>query len=241
MEDTDLTPKAVRQLPRITSAGAFLKAEFHSLRDKRGSNGSDRTRMSHEQVGRVSPPKIPERRLSKSKNFFLKLGGRKDNEPKSIQRVGSSTSKNTLMRRLSCGTNRDSGMDSPYTDIIASADSSYSLERITSGDIADVIIDSRISSYDSSSLHSLSPGSMQSWPTSAKEEFLLCPEITITPEVLSLDAGSTNIWVAIEVAGTLRLANTHEKGLAKLKEGRRTISGHSAGKLSVLQQACEHS
>lgn len=236
MEDPDLTPKAVKPLPRTVSAGTFLKSEFHSRCSRDSDASSDRIQMSqlNEQGERISPPKIPERRLSKSKNFFFKLGGRKDKELKFIQRVDSTTSKNTLIRRLSRSTNHDSGSDCTYSDNITSTDSSYSLERMNIRDIAHVIVDSRIPSCGSSSSHSLSPGSMQSWPTCAREEFLLCPEITITPEIASLDAGSTNLWVAVEIVGTLRLANAHEQSAAKLQDKRRTTSGHNAGTIFVL-------
>lgn len=231
LEDPDVTPKAAKQAVRTMSAGAFLKSEYHSPRcSKDSDDSSDRIHMSqlNGYGQRISPPKIPERRLSKSKTFFFKFGGRKDKEPKPIQRVDSTASKNTLIRRLSRGTNHNSSSDSTHTDSIQSVDSSYSLQRMNSRDITDVVVDPRVSSYGSS-LRSPSLGFMQDWSISAREEFLLCPEITITPEVLSLDSGSTNLWVAVEVAGTLRLANNPEQNSAKLPEGRRTISGHSAG------------
>jgi hypothetical protein len=235
LEDPDLTPKAVKQVPRTVSAGGFLKSELYSSRSsKHSDNSSDRIHMSqlNGYGTQISPPKLPERRLSKSKTFFFKLGGRKDKESKPEKWVDSTTSKNTLIRRLSRGTDHNSSTASSYTDSIQSADSSYSLPN--SKDIADVIIDSRIPSRSNSSIHSISPGSMQNWATPTREEFILCPEITITPEVASLDAASTNIWVAVEVAGSLRLANTHEQTSAKLREGRRTISGANAGMLIFL-------
>jgi hypothetical protein len=234
LEDINVTPKAVKQVLRTASAGTFLKSEFHYPRDSRDSDtSSNGIHMSqlNEEGERISPPKIPERRLSKSKNFFFKLGSRKDREPKPIQRINSSTSKNTLIRRLSCGANQNSGSESKYTDSITSADSSYLLNSMKSKDIADIIIDSEISCYDRSSSHSLSSESMENWGT--REELFLCPEITITPEISSLDSGSTNLWVAVEVTGALRLASGYGHDLAKLCESRRTVSGHSAGMLFV--------
>jgi len=214
------------------SAGAFLKNEFHSLRGSRQSDGSsDDIRMSQlDGHGiRVSLPEIPERRLSKSKPFFFKLGGRKEKEAKPTQAVNSTTSKNTLVRRLSRGTNNRSNSDSSDAISLPSVDSSLPLQRVNSKDIADVIVDARISSYGNNAMRSTSPPSMENWATSAKEVFLLCPEITITPETSSLESGSTNLWVALEVTGTLRLANNHDHSSAKLREGRRTISDYSAG------------
>ena len=231
LEDPDITPKA-KQAARTMSAGAFLKTEFHF---PRGSKDSDNSldRMHISQLSghgeRFSLPKMPERRLSKSKTFFFKFGGRKDRESKPIPRGDSTTSKNTLIRRHSRGTNQNPSSNSTYTGSVQSAESSYSLQRMNSRDITDVVIDPRISSYGSSSMRSISPVSLPNWSTSAREEFFLCPEITITPEVLSIDSGSTNLWVAVEVTGTLRLANHQQQKSAKLPEGRRTISGHSAG------------
>ena len=229
-EDPDVTPKA-KQVSRTMSAGAFLKSELCSLRS---GKQSDDIHMSHvdERGTWISPPIIPERRLSKSKTFFFKLGHRKDKEPNSIKRVDSTT-ENTFIRRLSRSTNEHARSDSSGTDSIPFKPGSlYSLPQINRGDITDVVIDSRSSSYGSS-LHSLSPGSMDNWSTSARKEFFLCPEIKITPEVSSVDARSTNIWVAVEVSGTLRLANDDEHNPAKMQEGRRNISGLTAGMLGL--------
>jgi hypothetical protein len=239
LEDPDITPKPVKQLQRTMSAGAFLKSEFHSTRGSRETDSSSvRIQMSQfNEVGeQISQPKIQDRRLSKSKNFFSSLGVHKGKKPMPIRQVDSTTSKNILIRRLSRGTTQNSSSDSTYTDSITSTVSSHPQKRINSRDIADTVIDSRIPSYDNGSLSSLSPGSMQNWPTSAREEFLLCPEITITPEILTLDAGSTNLWVAVEVTGTLRLANSHEPSSAELQESRRAASGYSAGMLFVAHQ-----
>jgi hypothetical protein len=229
LEDPDLTPKASKPLPHTASAGAFLKSEFH-----KGSTESDASIHLSElnaQGERVSPPKIPERRLSKSKTFFFKVGSRKEKEPKPIPRFDSTTSKNTLVRRFSRGQDRNSVSDSAYSDSITSTDSSCSLDGMNSGDIANVIIDPRISSYHRGSVNSQGSESSQSWPAFAREDFILCPEITITPEVLSLDGGSTDLWVAVEVTGTLRLANSFEQISAKFQEERRNISGGNAGML----------
>lgn len=228
LEDLDLTPKAVKQPARTTSVGEFLKSEFHSTRGSTDSDISINLAQLNTQGERLSPPKLPERRLSKSKTFF-NFGGRKDKEPKPIRRVNSTTSKNTLVRRFSRGANRSSSSASAYTESINSTDSSYSLKNMNSKDIASVTSDARIPSYDRGSSSSRNSGFMQSWPAYAREEFILCPEIRITPEVLSLDGGSTNLWVAVEVMGTLRLANILDQTPATFQEERRTISGDSAG------------
>ncbi len=233
LEDPDLTPKPVKQLLRTVSAGAFLKSEFHSPWVTTDSDEIvDRQDMAqlNGKYEQISPPKLPERRLSKSKAFLLKLGGRKDKDPISLRSNDLSNSKKTLVRRLSRGTDHFS---SESTKRIPSEHSYYSLQN---KETSDVVVNSRISSCNSSALRSLSPISMRNWSRSAREEFILCPEITITPEVLSLDAGSTNLWVAVEVTGTLRSANNYEQSPTIPQEGRRTISGYDAGVLFFIHK-----
>ena len=174
-------------------------------------------------------PEIPERRPSKSKTFLFKLGHWKDRAPRAMKRVESTTSKNTLLRRISHSSNQEVSSDSLGTSPITSEDRSYPLQHIKSRDITDDEIDSRTSSCGSISMHSLNPGHVGNWSSSIRDECLLCPEIRITPEISSLDAGSTNLWVAVEVTGVLRLVNDYEQNPPKLQEGRRVMSGYSAG------------
>ncbi|KAG0649376.1 hypothetical protein D0Z07_4404 [Hyphodiscus hymeniophilus] len=264
IKDTDLTPKAVKQqVSRTMSAGAFLKTEFHSPRGKRTQNSSDNIHLSQldGQGIRISPPKVPERRLSRSKTLFFKFAGRK--EPKPVQSVESPIPKNTLIRRISRRTSQNSHSISNSSGSLPWVDSSTLLQHMScsdnnSSDITDVNINSRVSSYgcnsiqsleagpvdnrstfqtsshDSTSLYSGSPGSIENCSTFTRDEVLLCPEIKITPEIWSLDAGSTNLWVAVEVTGVLRLANHPEQNPSKLHDGRRTISGYSAAHLRSL-------
>ena len=70
---------------------------------------------------------------------------------------------------------------------------------------------------------------MRNWPTSARGEFILSPEITITPEMPSIDGGSTNLWVAVEVTGTLRCADFGAKSSGEGGEARKAILESRAG------------
>jgi hypothetical protein len=191
------------------SAGAFLKSELH-----RGSTESDdsiKLSKLNTQGERLSPPKIPERRLSKSKTFFFNFKGRKDKESKPPPRNPSVTSNNTLIRRFSRSSKKNSIPETAYTKRITLTDSSYSLDR--GQDIADVVLGLRNSSCHRDSLHSWTSESSRMGSESLPENLVLCPEMKITPEVMSLDGASANLWVAVEITGVLRPANTaHDSG-----------------------------
>lgn len=218
VDDPDITPKAPKQVPRIMSAGAFLKKELH-----RGSADSDvsiNLSQLNAQGERLSPPKIPERRLSKSKTFFSNFKSRKDKEPKPAPRTTSVTSNNTLIRRLSRSSKRNSICEATNTDSIPSADSSYSLDGIHGEDIADFVVDSRKSSYHHNSSHSRKSECSQNRSDPRPQSLVLCPEVKITPEVLTLDGGSVNLWVAVEISGVLRLANGSDQTSTIFQEAR---------------------
>ncbi|KAF4630972.1 hypothetical protein G7Y89_g7160 [Cudoniella acicularis] len=215
-EDPDITPKARLPVPRTMSAGVFLKSEFHSgydenagrysvrgTRDSTSSNIGCQEQFLHQT--NASYPVIPERRLSKSKNFLLKaISGRSSEKTKLIRRT-SSSSRNTLIRRLSrsqrgypdsWGTN--SSEDS------SSHDESGSFE-LESRDITDASFDSRASFYDpvpsSSSTSDTTP------LLGLDHALILTPHVTVTPEVNSVDVARCSFWVAIEICGTLRSAD----------------------------------
>ncbi|KAL2060923.1 hypothetical protein VTL71DRAFT_8975 [Oculimacula yallundae] len=213
-DDLDLTPKARPRTARTASAGEFLKSELYqrsldgeatrfSVRDNRHSILTPQPSNRRPPIpSKATPPKIPERRPSKSKNFFLRaIGGRSSVESKGVRRKDSEVSRGTLIRRLSRSKNSSSAES--YTDSIASTDSTHFFQP-GSLDITDVSLSSRMSSYQgdppSSSIpHTLTP-----------DVFVLCPQIVITPEIPSVDTGLCFLWVAIEVTGTLRKADGYE-------------------------------
>jgi hypothetical protein len=218
-DDPDVTPKVRNPLPRTISAGAFLKSELHrrsldveagrySVRGQRHSMfpRDEDIRVRH----LVSPakdwyPSIPERRPSKSKNFFLRaIAGRSNEEPKGIKRVDSTSSKNTLIRRLSRSKNKaSSSYDASCEDNISYGGTKSSF-RPESFDITDVGINSRISSCGTLSTHSASDKP----PANSNEiAFVLSPQINITPELSSVDNGNCDLWVAVEITGILHRAD----------------------------------
>jgi hypothetical protein len=216
-DDPDLTPKAKSSLPRTISAGAFLKSELHgrsldieagrySVRGHRHSmcpRDEDHRRHAYTPAQNWSPT-IPQRRPSKSKNFFLRaIGGRSSEETKGIERIDSTQSKNTLIRRLSRSKKKVSGSyDASCEDNISSVGTESSF-RSKSFDIADVDINSRMSCGTPSSYSASDTTSI----TSNENVFVLSAQITVTPEVTSVDNGNCDLWVAIEVTGVLQKAD----------------------------------
>ena len=230
-DDPDVTPKA-RRSTRTASAGAFLKSELYqrgqdiestrfSVRDsvyamftaQPSSRGSP-------SPSKASPPKIPDRRPSKSKNFFLRaIGGRLSDESKAIRRKDSGASKGTLIRRLSRSKNSSSAES--YTDSITSTDGGNSFQP-GSLDITEVSINSRLSYEEDPPSSIISDGL-------PPDVFVLWPQIVITPEISSVDTGCCFLWVAIEVTGTLQKADGYEIRY----DGPRSSSSHASGKSAL--------
>ncbi len=218
-DDPDVTPKARSPVPRTISAGAFLKSELYrrsldveagrySVRGQRNSMypRDEDIRSRHP----VSPaknwsPAITERRPSKSKNFLLRaIAGRNTEEPKGIKRTDSTLSKNTLIRRLSRSKHKVSGSYDASCEDNISYGRTESSARPESFDIADVGLNSRISFCETPSSYSASD--ITSTATS-QDVFILSPQINITPEVSSVDKGNCDLWVAVEIIGTLHRAD----------------------------------
>jgi len=222
-DDPDVTPKAKSSLPRTISAGAFLKSELHgrsfdieagrhSVRGQRHSLYPPQQEIFHNRhlyaLPQSSPPAIPPRRPSKSKNFFLRaIGGRGSEEIKGVKRSDSTLSKNTLIRRRLSRSKKktSSSCDAFCEDDVSSVSTESSLSP-ESFDIADVGINSRISCDTPSSFSASDTTSI----TSNDNVFVLSPQIKITPEVNSLDNGNCDLWVAVEVTGVLHKADCRE-------------------------------
>jgi hypothetical protein len=217
-----MTPKARTPLPRTISAGAFLKSELHGRSldveagrySVRGQRHSMYPRDEDIRSRRpISPTKncsstIPERRPSKSKNFFLRaIAGRNTEETRGIKRTDSTLSKNTLIRRLSRSKNKFSGSYDASCEANISSGGTESSFRPESFDIADVGLNSRIYSCETPSSYS----SSDTTSTASNDRiFVLSPEIKITPEVSSIDNGSCDLWVAVETTGILHRADGRE-------------------------------
>ncbi|KAM3065398.1 hypothetical protein ACMFMG_011480 [Clarireedia jacksonii] len=220
-DDLDATPKANRLVSRSLSVGRFLRTELH----RGGSQNviKEHQRLSPRQSAqslnpRVTPtleqnldgsPKIPTRRPSKSKNFIMKaFGSRKNDESKTaLTREASIGSQRTLLRKLSHQKSTASTLSSSISSTVSSlgtAESSHSFERYRQ-DIIDIGFDLRVSSYNDD-IEISCPAT----PTPSKcrdEMFVLCPQISVTPESTSVYAGMCTLWVAIEITGVLRRAD----------------------------------
>ncbi|KAF8853403.1 hypothetical protein BDZ45DRAFT_79157 [Acephala macrosclerotiorum] len=227
LDDPDITPKAqARQgVSRTISAGNFLKNEFHrrpleadqgrySVRSNRHSFHPAPHYNSHipipspARLPKGRPPKVPERRVSKSKNFILRaLGGRSSEDLKPIQQVASKASKNTLIRRIS----RSSTMAPNHSASNSlSGDTIFSIP-LDDLDIADVNLNAP--------LRAASPVRA---PT--QNVLVLSPRIKVTPELNSVSTTTCCFWVAIEVTGELHAADGHNHA----HPSRRRCSSESA-------------
>jgi hypothetical protein len=163
-----------------------------------------------------SSPSVPERRFSKSKRLLLKaLGSRKESKGQNeniTKHLGPSLAKSTTGRRLS---SRKHSSSSYYASAASNAYSrpDCSFQSRGPGDTT-VHLDSSIS-YDGdagdggAAISILSSCSSRASQSSNSDALILCPQITITPEVSGVNGGSTNIWVAVEVAGLLRHSEIH--------------------------------
>lgn len=105
-----------------------------------------------------------------------------------------------------------------------------------SQDIIDVGINSRVSSYYHDAIASCPPTPT---PTNSREDaFVLCPQISVTPESTSVNAGVCTIWAAVEITGVLRRA---DGGGVPNDVGRPDSSQYSvpqySGKISIIGHA----
>jgi hypothetical protein len=224
MNDPEVTPKGnkksdgqrILQTPRTISAGDFLKNELYRPTsdieaDRYSVRGQRRPRMyehiqnfrQHTSQANIGPFKVPERRPSKSKNFLLRaIGMRSSDEPPRhlVRRAESTSSKRTLIRHVSREKQVENNSLSKDFRLSDSCQSSL----IESFDIADVNINSGASFRDisSTSFQSSSPPS-----AGLPSAFVLCPQITITPEVSSLETGPCSLWVAVLITGALQRAD----------------------------------
>ncbi len=215
LEDSDATPKANQELPRTISAGIFLKQEL-----QRGSNDTDSDRFPIQGArqpqmynqnhfpaspSKIAAPKILERRPSKSKNFFLRAIGVRNNDDqiKHIQRIDESSSKNTSIRRRLSRTKKNSDSGDGGLGLM----SSNSIHSFVQGplDVMDVSTPSRITSYTESTYFPSTPPTASPAPA-----YILGPQITFTPELSTIETGACSLWVAIEIFGLLQRSDGYK-------------------------------
>ena len=242
-DDPEATPKARNNVPRTVSAGEFLKSEYHSIFLDDDSYYTKKPEKDHDNCAFQSssqqqqsldnqdPPKIPERRLSKSKTFFLKVLPHRPKESTQAQRAESNDSRNTLIRRLSRAGSRNSfPIHAPENFPLPGA-----FPDRTSGDYVDATYNLRVSSYvGSEAPSSLSTGTSSS-SIAPKDALILCPQVRVTPELSAVDGGVYSVWVAIEVTGILRRADGTEEYRGGLRRFSSVSSMQSPGMSNSTQ------
>lgn len=246
MDDQEVTPKASKKTPRVPrtiSAGEFLKKELYrktmdveaepfSVRGQGHPKMYDYTQDSYVPPSptRSAPPapQTPSRRSSKSKNFFLRAIGVKngDDSPKNIRRTGSAASRRIVRKSSTRGKRVQ---DDPLLDE-HQALTNYSMSR-KSSDIADVNLNSRIYSQHTSSTPS--PGSSPGISMGHPGAFVLCPQVTVTPEVASVETDACSIWVAILITGALQRADGYKTNGTFSESYHETLLGLSIPLLSA--------
>lgn len=235
---------------RNISAGKFLMIELH----REGSENDvkkDPIQLSNTHATSLSTreadgsPIIPKRRPSKSKYSLLKAFGGRRNEEESkstLNRSGSSASArstkshSTLLRRLSHRKSTASTIQSTASSVPSNLGTVglSNLFEAENQDIHEARINSRASSYYDG------PSMMSSTPTpthisSRDDNFVLCPQISVTPESASVDAGICTLWAAVEITGVLRRADgTSTLGDAGRAYTSPNLTPRCLGRLTVL-------
>ncbi|KAI9642293.1 hypothetical protein NHQ30_009095 [Ciborinia camelliae] len=222
-DDLDRTPTASHPLTRDISAGKFLRTELH-----RGSSENEVKRQSFQPLNQQSnppliqnsdgSPKIPKRKPSKSKYSLLRaFGGRRSEDLDSTSTLGrsgssastkSTKSHSTLLRRLSHRKSTASTIQSIASSVpssLGTVELSHPFET-DSQDISHARINSRASSYYDGTIMMSSPPT-PSLASFREDNFVLCPQISVTPESASVNAGVCTLWAAVEITGVLRRAD----------------------------------
>ncbi|KAF7896612.1 uncharacterized protein EAF01_009015 [Botrytis porri] len=223
-DDFELTPKA-SEAQRNISTGNFLRTELHSLSLEKDIESPDIRKLA-------GSPVVPQRKKSKSKYSLLRaFGGRRsedlDSEP-SLGRSNSLTSTKshgTLLRKLSRRKSSASTIQSIASSSIRTLDLSNPFDTIDNQSIDDSTINSRSSSYYDGTIMMSDPPTptptlVSTLSSSRDDNFVLCPQISVTPESASVNAGVCTLWAAVEITGVLRKAD----GTSTLDDAGRTYS-----------------
>lgn len=176
---------------------------------KRPSLVHQHEHVFHELAHNTSPS-LPIRRVSKSKHFLLRaIPGRFDTPE--VKRSDSSTSKSTLVRRMSRRRDSSCGSFASSHDASEASIDTKSLFRPASLDISSC-------NSKTPTLHHPNNPHSQDFPSTGvypwlrqhfQENLVLYPHILVTPEVATIDAAASIIWVAITVSGSLQIATGH--------------------------------
>lgn len=226
-DDFELTPKA-SDAQRNKSTGNFLRTELHSVSSENDFEFPDIRKLA-------GSPMVPQRKKSKSKYSLLRaFGGRRseDLDPKpNLGRSDSSASTkshSTLLRKLSRRTSTTSTIQSIASSSIRTVELSNPFDTIDNQSINDSRINSRASSYYDETIMISNPPTptptlVPTFSSSRDGNFVLCPQISVTPESASVNAGVCTLWAAVEITGVLRRAD----GTSTLDDAGRTYSTQS--------------
>jgi hypothetical protein len=144
---------------------------------------------------------VPQRRLSKSKNFLLKaIGGRGAPQKARLKKEADSHPKDTLIRRISRSRRlKDSwSSNSSQPSLVKNAEISLDAESRN-------ITDPTFSSQPHTKVQSRLSSSSHTTPVvGAYGNLILTPRIVVTPEWPVVDCGNCTFWVAIEISGVLQ-------------------------------------
>ncbi|KAF7885408.1 uncharacterized protein EAF02_003917 [Botrytis sinoallii] len=225
-DDFELTPKA-SEAQRKISTGNFLRTELHSLSSEKDVESADIRKLA-------GSPVVPQRKKSKSKYSLLRaFGGRRiedlDSNP-TLDRSHFSTSTkshSTLLRKLSRRKSSASTIQSMASLSVRTVELANPFDTIDNQNINDSRTNSRISSYYDGTIIMSNPPTPTPTPTlvptissSREDNFVLCPQISVTPESASVNAGVCTLWAAVEITGVLRKAD----GTSTLDDAGRTYS-----------------
>ncbi|RDL35822.1 uncharacterized protein BP5553_06434 [Venustampulla echinocandica] len=240
--DSEITPKAARAISTTTSDWGVLEPapypkdyninpNKYPAQSARGSNSSDSGFVSASSISGQKMPyaNIPQRRFSRSKSFLLKaIGGRSGPPKHKSSRSADSGSINILLRRLSRGRYRDRSPWNSSTSGSASCIPGDDSLELDSRDIADIRVNSRISS--GRQLATAPPSSNNAHRLRYRESLVLSPRVVVTPEVSSVDLDKCSFWLAIEIRGVVRHADGRLKPDDGLSESSTTfINAQSSG------------
>lgn len=212
-----MTPKGRPSGQRTSShmAGNFLKSELKYPATVAGRY-STRTNVNNvhasfdpefleneDHLG-SEPLQVPRRRFSKSKNFLLQaIGGRGTPQKVKLKKSIDSSSKDTLVRRISRSRrsydpSRNSDCQLPPTNVSLDTESR---------DITDTTMSSH--AYSEANSARVSSSLYTNSIAGAYGNLILIPQVVVTPERPVVDTENCTFWVAIEISGVLRSPEPH--------------------------------
>jgi hypothetical protein len=194
-------------------AGMFLKSELrypatvagrYSARVGESSHHSEFGLEFSETEYEFDPEtfNIPQRKLSKSKNFLLKaIGGRGGSQKLKTKKTANPAAKDSLIRRIS-RSRRSHDRWSSSECRSSSVNNIQTTLDAKSRDITDTTYSSQACSH-ANLARLCSPPYTNSKPI-AYGNLILTPQVIVTPQWAVVDSEACIFWVAIELSGVLQ-------------------------------------